>query len=48
MSGTKNCHFDPISTRSATTSLALNRGATLETIVSAGDWARVDTFKRHY
>ena len=36
------------STRSATTSLALNRGATLETIVSAGDWARVDTFKRHY
>ena len=36
------------SVRSASTSLALNRGASLETVMTAGDWSRVSTFKKFY
>ena len=36
------------SVRSVCTSYALGRGATLQSILEAGDWARASTFKRFY
>ena len=36
------------SVRSVSTSCALGRGATLQNILEAGDWARVSTFKKYY
>ena len=36
------------SVRSVSTSCALGRGATLQSILEAGDWARVSTFKKYY
>ena len=36
------------STRSITTSTAVGRGVTIDSIVTAGDWARARTFRQHY
>ena len=36
------------SVRSTSTSRALSRGADLHTVLSAGDWARVTTFRKYY
>ena len=36
------------STRSASSSWAASNGATLETVLAAGDWARVSTFRNFY
>ena len=36
------------STRSIATSRAASRGASLEAIVQAGDWANASTFQKHY
>ena len=36
------------SVRSVSTSCALGKGATLQNILEAGDWARVSTFRRYY
>ena len=36
------------SVQSVSMSYALGRGATLQSILEAGDWARVSTFKRFY
>ena len=36
------------STRSISTSTAVGRGVTIDSIVKAGDWARARTFRQHY
>ena len=36
------------STRSVSTSTALNRGVSLEEVLEAADWTRSSTFTRHY
>ena len=36
------------STRSASTSKAVMSGASLHTVLQAGDWARASTFKKFY
>ena len=36
------------SVRSASTSYAVARGASLETVLQAGDWARASTFRKFY
>ena len=36
------------STRSVSTSTAVGRGVTIDSIVKAGDWARSRTFRQHY
>ena len=36
------------STRSASSSEAVMRGASLEAVLAAGDWARTSTFKKFY
>ena len=36
------------STRSVTTSTAVGRGVTIDSIIKSGDWARTKTFRNHY
>ena len=36
------------STRSTSTSHALSRGVSLDSVIKSGDWSRVGTFKKYY
>ena len=47
-SGIDTARFRGHSTRSATTSAALQRGLSLQQILSVTDWSRESTFSRYY
>ena len=36
------------SVRSGSSSYALSKGASIATVLEAGDWSRISTFKKHY